>query len=135
MEIRINPNIENSQSSVQKILSNSLLPATSACQPLLPRNDCLNTPTYHNSSHPYNLLHRVAGRQEHKYQPASQEGLTGAERTATQTGRQTDRHGRVNAFAPHSDVQLCHPSRESISVSSRLAARHQERHAQKGDGR
>lgn len=44
-------------------------------------------------------------------------------------GRRTDSHGRVNAFTPHSDVLLCHPSRESISVSSRLAARHQERQA------
>lgn len=50
-------------------------------------------------------------------------------------GRQTDRHGRVNAFTPHSDVLLCHPSKESISVSSRLAARHQERQARRGDGR
>lgn len=54
---------------------------------------------------------------------------------AAQTGRQTDRYGRVNAFTPHSDVLLCHPSRESITVSSRLAARHEERQAQKGEGR
>lgn len=78
---------------------------------------------------------REAGKQEHKHQPISQEGLTGAERDAAQTGRQTDRHGRVNAFTPHSDVLLCHPSRESITVSSRLAARHEERQAQRGVGR
>ncbi len=78
---------------------------------------------------------REAGKQERKYQPISQEGLTGAERGAAQTDRQTDRHGRVNAFTPHSDVLLCHPSRESITVSSRLAARHEKRQAQKGEGR
>lgn len=41
--------------------------------------------------------------------------------------------GRVNAFTLHSDVLLCHPSRESITVSLRLAARHRKRLAQKGE--
>lgn len=49
--------------------------------------------------------------------------------------RHTDRHCRVNAFTPRCDVLLCHPSRESITVSLRLAARHKERQAQEGEGR
>lgn len=62
--------------------------------------------------------------------------MTGAQRVAAEgNGKcrapQTDRHGRVNAFTPHSDVLLCHPSSESITVSSRLAARHKERQARR----
>jgi len=49
------------------------------------------------------------------------------EKLHRQAGRQTDRHGRVNAFTPHSDVLLCHPSKESFTVSSRLVARQGER--------
>lgn len=79
-------------------------------------------------------LARKTGRQQDKYQPISQEELTDAEKEAAQTGRQTDRNGRVKAFTRHSDVLLCHPSRESITVSLRLAARHEKRQAQRGGG-
>lgn len=79
-------------------------------------------------------LARTAGRQEDKHQPISQEEWTDAEKEAAQTGRQTDRKGRVKAFTRHSDVLLCHPSRESITVSLRLAARHEKRQAQRRAG-
>lgn len=72
----MNPNTENSQFPVKKILYNTLLPAANACQPLLSlisKNGCLNTPTYHYSTHPYNLLDRQAGRQADRRISTSQQ--------------------------------------------------------------
>lgn len=51
--------------------------------------------------------------------------------SAAQSGCLAGRQGRVKALTPHHDVLLCHPSRESITVSSRLAAQHEERQAHK----
>lgn len=93
--------------------------ATSVCRPQ--RNSCLNTVI---SASIRNLLDKVSRK------PVRQEQKVPVSKTRANWCWE-----RVNALAPHSDVPLCQLSRESISVSLRLAAQHRERRAQNRDGR